>query len=62
MYVSGTHLSEGLGQLLLLFLLQPPPLKLINDREVDGSAIRRGRPLHQGTGLPPLLVLEHPHV
>ena len=51
-----------MGQLLLLFLLQPPPLKLIDDRKIDVSPVRGGGSLHQGARLSPLLVLEHPHV
>ena len=56
------HTSEGVGQLLLLLLFQPPPLELIYDREVDISPVRRGRPRQQGAVLSLLLFLEHPHV
>ena len=53
------HTSESLVQLLLL---QSPPLKLIDDRKIDVSPVWRGGPLHDGTGLSPLLFLEYPHV
>jgi hypothetical protein len=56
------HTSESLGQLLLLLLLQSPPLKLIDDRKIDVSPVRRGGSLHEGAGFSPLLVLEYPHV
>ena len=56
------HTSEGVGQLLLLLLLQPPPLELIYDREIDVSPVWSRRPLHYGPVLSLLLVLEHPHV
>ena len=55
------HTSENVGQLLLLLLLQPPPLEFIDDREVDISPVRRGGPLHHGAVLSLLLVLEYPH-
>ena len=51
-----------MGQLLLLLLLQPPPLELIDNREVYVSSVRRASSLHQGAVLSPLLVLEHPHI
>ena len=50
-----------MGQLLLLLLLQPPPLEFIDDREVDISPVRRGGPLHHGAVLSLLLVLEYSH-